>query len=107
MQDWIWQLLDDLKGLNRGSESAGHPAQARARGALPMITTNPEAAQAWLEGRREEVRGWCHGDSTRVAGVALELDSDSKTLFSSEGPQHEGTERGRFLRYIEGGKEDG
>ena len=77
-----------------------------------MITTNPEAAQAWLEGRREEVRAYCWETSgvlasslaaSRVAGVALELDSDSKTLFSSEGPQHEGTERGRFLRYIEGG----
>ena len=65
-----------------------------------MITTTPEAAQAWREGRREEVRDWCHGDSTRVAGVALELWLDVvENGFNGYGIE----EFDAFLRYIEGG----
>ena len=72
-----------------------------------MITTTQEAKQAWLEGRREEVREWCEavdpGErdidhlkrriASRVAGVALEL------LYDGIGSGDYGSLEA-FLRYI-------
>jgi len=84
-----------------------------------MITTTHEAKQAWLEGRREEVRNWCYtegstgmgafdfgeddvsGAASRVAGVALELGKpvDEKDL---ESVCEALRAHFAFLRYIEG-----